>query len=235
MSSTAKTFPEVDDGKTKVYLYLSAYVEFLDVISASIYGITTDDGFKFVETVQAGQKHDGGAWAGEEIWVQMDFKDVAFGAGFSFDFGLEDVQHRAVEGIRRGPDPEELHCPASRSSGVSVSGNLTKGQFGMSGDLKFDLFGLKWDPSFSLGLDLSQAPATLAAFGTSIFDWIDDNLEKLLEDALNTVDKFWNWVKQNFEIFKDKVVGVAKAMRDFFSAAGKDIARASEEHRLRRF
>src|SRR5206468_9131388 len=59
------------DATRKFYVYMSAKVVLLDIISAELSGEASDDGFRYLYKLGAGDQRDGGAWIGSEIAVML--------------------------------------------------------------------------------------------------------------------------------------------------------------------
>jgi argininosuccinate lyase len=72
-------------------------------------------------------------------------------------------------------------------------------------------------------VDLASAPAKLGDFGALLLAWIKERLKDLLEAELKLANEFADWVKANFEHFKDAIEQVVDVLKREFDVA-RDVA-----------
>ena len=205
------------------YLLVAAHVELFDIIKADIYGKATNDGMQFSYDLAAGTAGQG-AWAAQHIDILVSREKLAFGANVSYQVGLKNVSLGGFE-IFPGLSVPRISLPDFHIKlAASVGATASPPKFHLGGSLDFEFMGLSLSPSFTLDLDLANAPSELAKIGPLLLAWIEDHLKELLKSLLNVFAKFEEWVKKNFEAFKDAAKAVAKVLSDVFGK-GEDAAR----------
>jgi hypothetical protein len=209
------------DSQHKYYLFVAAHVVLLDVIKIDILGEANNDGIKFSYDVAAGTSGSG-AWAQQKIDVLVSREKLAFSAGLAYDFGLKNVTLGGFDLFGVLPIPS-ISLPNFE---IGISGTICAGllppKFSLGGSLEFSFMGLDLDEGFSIDVDLTQAPSKIADFGALLLQWIKDHLQDLLKKVLNLASAFADWVKKNFEAFKDAVEHVAQVFANVFSDVGQD-------------
>jgi len=221
----AMAVSSVIDSTHKNYLYVAAHVELFDIVTMDVLGEATNDGIAFLFDLSAGTSGEG-AWASQRVTLLVSREQLAFSAGLAYDFGLKNVTLGGFDLFGSLKIPE-IRLPDFRI-GVSgrISASLLPPKFGIGGSLTFEFMGLSLHPSFDIQLDLSNAPQKLGDFGALLLAWIKQNLQDLLKEVLNLVDKFVNWVKENFEIFKNFASEVAQILKDQFNTVSAEAVKA---------
>ena len=229
-----KVIEGINNGKP-VYFYTSAYLTFVDLLDAHIYGIATPDGiFQFEEAVQAGTKvGSSGAWAGESIIIGLNPKQFEFNASFSFNFGWKNIQWPALKlwGVTLVPSGSLPSFNVMAALSVYASLQL----FTVKGAFDFDFLGahLDWggpgDEKTLLTLSLKDAVTSISELAEKLLDKLKDIISDLLEAALDSVLKFINWVKNKLNQFVDGLKAVALILKNEFKLVEKDLVNALKE------
>jgi len=215
----------VIDATHKNYLYVAAHLQLFDIFRADILGQATDSGIAYLLDIQAGTSGQG-AWAAQKTTLLVSREQLAFGASLNYEFGLKDVTLGGFKLFDVLQVPEVRLPDFLFKVGGKISGGLVPPRFALGGELKFQFMELNFDKSFDIQIDLSSAPQKLADFGAFVLAWIKANLSKLVEEMLNVVQKFADWVKQNFERFKQFATEVAQVLKDVFNETSTEVVKA---------
>jgi gas vesicle protein len=212
------------DNQHPYYLFVAARVVLLDIVRADIFGEATEQGFQFVYHLQIGRR-DNGVWADQMVHILVDANQLAFSAGISINLGFSNVTlgPLKIDGLEIIP---AISLNSQVGASLELSGNVSKGKFGIKGSLDFDTPGTSWHPSLDINIDLSTAPTQLKEVGNHILNWLKTEPEKVFAEILKDFTKFLDWAKKQFEQFKEKAVELARFMQNQFQKAEKEIAEA---------
>jgi hypothetical protein len=214
----------VIDATHKYYLSVAAHVELFDIIKADLLAQCTNDGIVFLFDLTAGTSGQG-AWAAQKITVLVSREQLAFSAGLAYDFGLKNVTLGGFDLFGEIPIPK-ISLPDFR---FAISGTIAAGllppRFQIGGSLIFEFMGLSLNPSFNIDLNLKDAPQKIGDFGAIVLSWIEENLANLLKAFFDVVKKFANWVKENFDRFKDYAEQVAQVLKDQFNEVSAEVVK----------
>lgn len=213
------------DTEHQYYLFVAARVVLLDLIEADLYAEATNEGFKFLYQLEVGNQGNG-AWASQSVWVLVNAKQLIFKAGFDIDFGFKDVTlgPLTIDGLEIIPSIPLPNLKVKAT--LEVAGNVSQGQFSISGSLDFACLGKSWHPHLSIKINLSDAPQSLNDVGNTIKNWLITEPRQVFEEILKDFDKFINWAKEQFDRFKEKAAEIAKFMQDQFNKAKEEITEA---------
>ena len=150
---------------------------------------------------------------------------LACSAGLAYDFGLKDVKLGGFKLFDTLEVPEISLPNFEIGFTGTIGAGLMPPQFTLGGSLKFSFMGIDFDEGFSITVDLTKAPGKIADFAALLLQWIKEHLEDLLRKALNLANLFADWVKKNFEAFKDAAEQVAHILKNEFENIGRDAAK----------
>lgn len=218
----------VIDATHKYYLYMAAHLELFDLIRADILGQATNDGVAFVLDLQAGTSGQG-AWAAQRTTLLISREQLAFSASLAYDFGLRGVTLGGFDLFGTLPVPA-IRLPDFRFAvGGNVSAGLLPPRFGLGGTVAFEFMGLNLSGSFNISLELANAPQKLGDFGALLLAWIRENLANLMKSVLDIAQRFADWVKENFEQFRQFAEQVAQVLKETFEVPTAEAVKALME------
>jgi hypothetical protein len=212
------------DATHKYYLFVAAHVEFLDIIKLDILGQANNDGIKFSFNLAAGASGSG-AWAQQNIDVLVSREKLAFSAALAYDFGLKNVTLGGFDLFGVLPIPAVSLPNFEIGVAGSIGAGLSPPKFSLGGSLVFSFMSVNFNEGFSVDVDLAQAPAKIADFGALLLQWIKDHLEDLLKKVLDLANAFADWVKKNFDAFKNAAEQVAQVLKDTFAVVSQDVVK----------
>jgi hypothetical protein len=207
------------DNEHPDHLFVSADLALLDVFRAECYAKVNDRGLVFSLDLAAGTAGTG-AWAAQHLDILVSREQLAFGAGFSCDFGLKNVTLGGFNLLDLLWVPEITLPDFSFHAAFNLSGGVSPPKFHLDATVSFTFLGLALGENVTIDLDLKDAPATLSAIGTTLLEKIQNDLAGLLASALDTAAELANWVKANLEVLGGNAIGqLTRILREAFGLA----------------
>lgn len=213
--------PNVNQGQA-VRFYSSLYLRFLDVVTEHLYALaTTDQKFEIDYAVQKGSPAGGcGVWSGDSIQFKLDPAAYLLGAGFSFNFGWQNVQFAGIELWGVSVLPAFTLPNFSIAAGLSLLASPQK--LNISGFFDFDLLGLHLalgsgaNPYTLLNVNISGVITKLEDIAGEVLALIKQLAQALLQDALKVLDAFLAWAKQQWRNLVNGLEAIGQILKNQF-------------------